>query len=188
MGIFLDKTNIDYEIKKYINSLEDIKQKISSATENFNAYNFMKYIKRKPLNTGPYKNVSLFESSNRIFSDLIILFGIRQLLEEYSKQFPFSQYKAVLGNAHGMDITAKSGEYSFAGEAFNVAKSFFSTKKGRAKKSLLNSGDTHLLLIFNSDAIINHDGNLSQLHNKDNNNIYSLSIDLDKSIMETKLR
>jgi len=93
-------------------------------------------LKREKLVGGPYPDVSIFEAANRIMSDLVILKGVAGLLR--SNWFPFSSYTVEFGNENenGFDIRASSGSASLVGEAFNVAPSFFQTKKGSALKKL----------------------------------------------------
>lgn len=112
-------------------------------------------LKREKLVGGPYPGVSLFEAANRIMSDLVILKGIAALLQ--SDLFPFSSYIVEFGNEdeNGFDIRASSGSASLVGEAFNVAPSFFQTKKSSALKKLRRAGAnaTYRILMFNDDAI-----------------------------------
>ena len=37
-------------------------------------------LKREKIGRGPYPEVSIFETSNRIMTDLVILFGIKKIL------------------------------------------------------------------------------------------------------------
>jgi hypothetical protein len=112
-------------------------------------------LKREKLVGGPYPDVSLFEAANRIMSDLVILKGIASLLQNNS--FPFTSYTVEFGNEdiNGFDIRASSSTASLVGEAFNVAPSFFQTKKGSALKKLRRDGAdaTYRVLMFNDDAI-----------------------------------
>ena len=39
-------------------------------------------VKRVPTRTGPYPEVTLFEAANRIMTDLVILTGVKWLLQE----------------------------------------------------------------------------------------------------------
>ena len=112
-------------------------------------------LKREKLVGGPYPDVSLFEAANRIMSDLVILKGIAWLLQ--NNLFPFSSYTVEFGNEdeNGFDIRASSGTASLVGEAFNVAPSFFQTKKGSALKKLRRDGSnaTYRILMYNNDAV-----------------------------------
>jgi hypothetical protein len=112
-------------------------------------------LKRERLVGGPYPGVSIFEAANRIMSDLVILKGVAWLLSK--SVFPFSSYTVEFGNEHenGFDIRASSGATSLAGEAFNVAPSFFQSKKYSALKKLRRDGSnaTYRILMFNDDAV-----------------------------------
>lgn len=111
-------------------------------------------VKRAKLGHGPYPNVTLFEAANRIMSDLVILHGIAQLLQDSS--LPFKEYTVEFGNENrnGFDICASSGQETLCGEAFNVASSFFQGKKRTALKKLREKAShaTHRLILFNDDA------------------------------------
>lgn len=111
-------------------------------------------LKREKVETGPYPNVTLFEAANRIMSDLVILHGVAGLLK--SKTFPFNEYIVEFGNEdkNGFDIRASSPSATLAGEAFNVAPSFFQGKKRSALKKLREKADqeTYRIIMFNSDA------------------------------------
>ena len=92
----------------------------------------MTSLKREKLDHGPYRDVTLFEAANRIMSDLVILKGIRWLLDE--KVFPFDAYTVEFGNENrnGFDIRAEQGGKTLVGEAFNVAPSFYPVKRRHA--------------------------------------------------------
>lgn len=111
-------------------------------------------VKRAPMAHGPYPDVTLFEAANRIMSDLVILHGVAQLLQDGS--LPFREYKVEFGNEdrNGFDICASFGQNTLAGEAFNVAPSFFQSKKRTALKKLRAKAvhATHRLILFNDDA------------------------------------
>ena len=112
-------------------------------------------LKRNQIGVGPYPNVSMFEAANRILSDLVIFTGISGLLAD--KSFSFDEYRVELGHEdnNGFDIIAESGEVRLVGEAFNVAKSYFNTKKLNALKKLRGAGISAdlKLLMYNHDAV-----------------------------------
>jgi len=148
----LDKVNIDSTIKEYLGKLDSIKL---PAPPN-DVLLLMYSVKRKPLDSGPYLGVSFFEASNRILSDLVILFGVRQLLRKTligKVQLPFGEYEVALGVEGGNDLRATVGGRTLIGEAFNVAPSFFQTKKNSAIKKLKKRSADYRLLLFNSDAV-----------------------------------
>ena len=95
-------------------------------------------------------------------SDLVILLGVRRLLCNSTVgqvTLPFSQYDVKLGIEAGNDVTAESNDLRLVGEAFNVAPSFFQTKKATTLKKLRQDTTAdYRLLIFNEDAARNPQG------------------------------
>lgn len=112
-------------------------------------------LKRDKLETGPYPGVTLFEAANRVMSDLVILRGVAWLLK--NKPFPFDSYTVELGNegTKGFDIEARSDDKTLFGEAFNVAPSFFPSKKSSTMKKLRREGANanYRVIMFNHDAV-----------------------------------
>lgn len=150
----LTKKNINYTIKAYLNNMEKIPPKLNCNS----IYQLLISLKRKEVMCGPYPKVSLFEAANRILSDLVILYGIKELLFKkslISEKLPFDKYLVKLSNESGFDLEAKSKQFTLAGEAFNVSQSFFQLKKTAVLKRLRNKGKkyTHRLVLFNDDAI-----------------------------------
>jgi len=150
----LDKNNIDNAILNYKILLKDFPTSITSKSP----VELFKKIKRKKIKLGPYPNVTLFEAANRIMSDLTILLGIKKLLSGEIAEMDFSKYLIELGSEdnNNFDITASNYEYDLIGEGFNVAKSFFGSKKSSALKKMRkyeSNKNILLLLIYNSDAI-----------------------------------
>ena len=148
----LNESNIDEAIKMYLDSLNKIPLSISADS----ILNFLNRIKRDKVLSGPYPDVSLFESANRIMTDLTILFGVRELLGGAIPELDFREYQVEFGNENKNphDISAESGGRKLIGEAFNVSKSYFHTKKSSALKKLNNHEDKNqiILLLYNSDA------------------------------------
>jgi len=153
--VTLNRSNIDGEIRKYLGKIDAIEFPERTGTN----IEYMLFLKRGVIHNGPYPNVSIFEASNRIFSDIVILFGIRHMLLNKQVgfiQLPFTEYQAKLGNEDGFDIEARLGSEGMVGEAFNVARSFFPDKKRKMKMKLMNETDyEYRILIFNSDAVPN---------------------------------
>lgn len=149
----LNKSNIDNEIISYLNSVNTVDLPESIEDRMI----FMESIKRKPLGTGPYPGVSLFEASNRILSDIVVLFGVHRLLHNpliNHIRLPFMEYDVALGVEGGNDLVATTENKSLFGEVFNVAPSFFQAKKtAMIRKLRAQSGVDYMLLIFNSDAV-----------------------------------
>lgn len=155
MSLTFNKNCIDSEIGHYLAKLSEVKEPIRREANTLDSYRLIKFMKRHPLGAGPYPDVSFFENCNRIFSDLVILFGVKRLLYELGSQFPFTEYYAALGTEQGIDVEAREESVSLAGEAFSVARTFFPTKKRSALKSALDYDAKYKLLLFNSDAVVN---------------------------------
>ncbi len=151
----LNQTNIDRMLSDYLRSVNSI----NLPTPHNDVLGFISSLKREPLSTGPYPNVSLFEASNRILSDLVILFGVRRLLLNQAVgnvRLPFTEYEVALGVKGGHDLTATARNLHLVGEAFNVAPSFFQQKKSRMIKKLRSQERVdYRLIIFNVDAVKN---------------------------------
>jgi hypothetical protein len=146
----LNSENIEAIATDFHASLASIGESIHGKT----GVSLFTALKREKLIGGPYPGVSLFEAANRIMSDLVILGGIAGLLE--GGLLPFASYTVEFGNEdkNGFDIRASAGDETLVGEAFNVAPSFFQTKKGAALKKLRRDGSdaTYRILMFNDDA------------------------------------
>ena len=149
----LNLLNIDGIINQFQSDLQILGQSIQGKC----GIPLLHSVKRDVLGHGPYPNVTFFEASNRIMSDLVILYGIEYLLR--SKHFPFTEYKVEFGNENrnNFDIQALSSNESLVGEAFNVAPSFFQGKKSHALKKLKTNPikTKYRVLMFNSDAVDN---------------------------------
>jgi hypothetical protein len=149
----LNQTNIDKELTDYLRSVNSIELPASQNDILMSIYS----LKRKPLGSGPYPDVSLFEASNRILSDIVILFGVQRLLTNPmvgNVRLPFREYEVALGVEGGNDLRATFGGRSLVGEAFNVAQSFFQAKKySMIKKLRTGEKVDYRLIIFNADAV-----------------------------------
>jgi hypothetical protein len=141
-------------IDHYLAQLGNLPLKI----EGHSAYALLLRLKREPIGGGPYPKVSPFETANRVLSDLIILFGVKLLLSGISvadMSFPFNSYSVALGTQSGTDVLADEGDNHLLGEAFNVAPTFYQTKRAQAVKRLrrLSDAATHRVVLFNEDAV-----------------------------------
>ncbi|MFT5593603.1 MAG: hypothetical protein ACI8SR_001984 [Oceanicoccus sp.] len=147
----LNKQNIDAAIAEYERSIESIGGNISG----LRGVELFQCIKRQPLNSGPYPHVTLFEAANRIMTDLVILKGVKWMLA--SNLFPFSEYIVEYGNEdnNDHDILALNNGKRLNGEAFNVAPSFFQSKKSTAIKKLRASKNKadYIVILINADAV-----------------------------------
>jgi len=153
--------NVDKRIEEYLKTIQGIKLPITQG----DVLKTIHSIKRDPLGTGPYPKVSLFETANRIFSDLVILFGVRSLLTSPlvgEVSLPFREYSVALGVQGGPDLSASQNDSNLVGEAFHVAPSFFQTKKRLEMKKLRNEVATYRIILFNHDAVKNPEGYLDK--------------------------
>jgi hypothetical protein len=148
----LTSINAEKELSDYLRLVNSIKL----PAPHDDVLIFIHSLKRKPLGSGPYPDVSLFEASNRILSDMVILFGVRRLLANPSVgdlQLPFTEYEVTLGIEGGNDLIATAGNCRLVGEAFNVAPSFFQSKKSSMIRKLSAKKADYRLIIFNADAV-----------------------------------
>jgi len=85
----------------------------------------MLWAKRKVISFGPYQNLTFFEISNRIYSDLVLLKAATFIFKRGNIQF----IQLNMGNKGGNDMTVTDdlGNVQI-GEAFNTATSFFQIK------------------------------------------------------------
>ena len=172
----LRSDNIDKLISDFAQEALDIGRTISGLV----GIPLLKALKRDKIGHGPYPDVTLFEAANRIMTDLVILHGVRGLL--CSDKLPFNEYVVEFGheNKNSHDIWASSGDCTLAGEAFNVAPSFFHIKKSSAARKLRASAATYKILMFNSDAAST---SYSARHEP---GIFHVSVDIDASSIAMK--
>lgn len=153
----LNQMNVNGELQDYLEKVDSLSLPIL----HNDVLASILALKREPVRSGSYPEVSLFEASNRIMSDLVILFGVRQLLADLSVgsvALPFTEYEVRLGVEGGNDVTGDSGDRRLAGEAFNVARSFFQGKKSATLKKLKSQAPSdYQLIMFNADAVPNPD-------------------------------
>jgi hypothetical protein len=151
MERILNRQNIDSEIREYDQSIQDIGGTLSG----LRGYSLFNCLKRTPVGSGPYSHVTMFEAANRIMTDLVILRGVKWLLDESA--FPFDEYIVEYGNEdnNDHDITASKGDQHLSGEAFNVAPSFFQIKKSSMLRKLRGQENMPAfnIIVANSDAI-----------------------------------
>jgi hypothetical protein len=149
----LTTNNIDEVIIEYKAKLNNIPLHIKA--DSF--IEFMNKIKREKINYGPYPDVTLFEASNRIMTDLVILYGVKMLLDGKKKEISFDEYFVEYGNEdnNDHDVTATKDGRILKCEAFNVSSSFFQTKKSKMLKKLRSNIQENeiRLLLFNDDAL-----------------------------------
>jgi hypothetical protein len=151
MQRILTHQNINSVIDEYVLSIENIGRTIIG----LQGIKLFHCLKRDKVGTGPYPNVTLFEAANRIMTDLVIMKGVKWLID--SNELPFEEYLVEYGNEdnNDHDITAENKGKRFSGEAFNVAPSFYQGKKNSMLKKLLmaNPIADYNFIIVNADAI-----------------------------------
>lgn len=149
----LNRQNIEKAISDYYNLLKNIPLKIESE----NILEMLTDLKRKKIGFGPYPKVTLFESANRIMSDLTLLQGIKAVLNGAIPEINFDEYQVEFGhdNYNDNDISATNGNIKLIGEGFNVAQSFFQSKKASSLQKMRKQvrENDKILLIYNSDAV-----------------------------------
>jgi len=152
-------------IYKEIEDLTKILNEIGSSVRAESPYQLLEKLKRAPIEgNGRYNECSWFEAANRIMTDLVILYGVKYLLDgkhnDKGADFYFKEYVVELGNKNENlhDIMAvENDKISLIGEAFNVATSLFNSKKRKSLDKLIKSaeelGNNPIkILIYNSDA------------------------------------
>jgi hypothetical protein len=146
--------NSERLIQKYLASIEAI----GTSILGLKGIPLIAELKRGKAGVGPYPKVSVFEAANRIMTDLVILYGVRWLLEKH--RFPFESYLVEYGheNNNDFDIEATGNGKKLIGEAFNVAPSFFQGKKASMLSKLsVDPADgiaaDFKLVMFNHDAV-----------------------------------
>ena len=124
-----------------------------------NTFLFMLSAKRDKITFGPYQNLSFFEISNRIYSDLVLLEAAKILFKEHK----IKSIKLKMSNLSGNDLTIIDKDNNeIVGEAFNTAQSFFQIKMRSELKKYENNKIG--VMAFNSCAL--DDKNKVFLENK----------------------
>ena len=149
----LNKHNIQNAIADYKVLLADIPLIIQES----NLLNLLHRLKRGEIGTGPWKNVSIFEAANRIMTDLVILLGVKRIIDgEFPNLNMFTEFEVEFGNENKNehDIISYAGDKVLIGEAFNVAPSFFNVKKSKTVKKLIGSNLTpdYIVVLCNADS------------------------------------
>lgn len=147
----ISRENVERLVQDYVVSIEGIGSSILGRT----GVPLITELKRGKVGAGPYPKVSIFEAANRIMTDLVILYGVRWLLDK--RLFPFDSYVVEYGheNNNDFDIEATGDGRKLIGEAFNVAPSFFQGKKSAMLNKLTpdNGSADFKLVMFNHDAV-----------------------------------
>jgi len=149
----LHKHNIDETIEAYKKLLDEIPLKIEEAT----VLDLLNRLKRGKMGSGPWSNVSIFEAANRIMSDLVILYGVKRIIDgDFPHLEIFKEFEVELGNENRKehDIISTVDDKRLIGEAFNVAPSFFNNKKNKMITKLIKSNPAadYMILLCNADS------------------------------------
>lgn len=109
---------------------------------------FMLFAKREKIAFGPYNNLSFYEISNRIHSDLVLLEASKLLFIEHH----IKSVTLKMSNQAGHDILAiDKNDNEIIGEAFNTASSYFQIKM---RSELKKFGDNRKgIIAFNKTAL-----------------------------------
>lgn len=109
---------------------------------------FMLWAKRDKISFGPYQNLTFFEISNRIYSDLVLLKAAQVLFEEHH----IKSIQLKMSNHSGSDlIVIDKDNKEIKGEAFNTAPSFFQIKMRKELEKFKNKTDG--IIAFNECAL-----------------------------------
>ena len=109
---------------------------------------FMLWAKREKIRFGPYQNLTFFEISNRIYSDLVLLKAAQILFEEHH----IKSIQLKMSNYSGSDlIVIDKDNKEIKGEAFNTAHSFFQIKMRKELKKLKD--EPNGIIAFNDCAL-----------------------------------
>jgi len=110
--------------------------------------NIMLWAKREVISFGPYQNLTFFEISNRIYSDLVLLEAAAIIF----KRGNIKSIKLNMGNKAGNDMTIIDDLGNIQiGEAFNTAISFFQIKLRNDLKKFANGKSGYIA--FNKTAL-----------------------------------
>jgi hypothetical protein len=146
----ITRHDAEQRLSDYVQSIENV----GSTIPGLKGISLIEELKRGKTGFGPYPEVSLFESANRIMTDLVILHGVRWLLAKSC--FGFDSYTVEYGNQNNneYDLAASNEGGKLIGEAFNVAPSFFQGKKAAMLKKLdIDEKADVKLILFNHDAV-----------------------------------
>jgi hypothetical protein len=136
---------------------EAITNNTFSFSPTSNIIDLLKLVKRNAVEIGPYKGLTVFESLNRIGSDLVLLSGAEKLFNnEIEGIFP-KTIELKLGNKSGFDIIVKTIDGTIIyGEGYNVAKSFCKFKTRQTIDKLGDSDEVKsskkAIILINDDV------------------------------------
>lgn len=128
-----------------------------SFSSTSNIIDLLKLVKRNEVEIGPYKGLTVFESLNRIGSDLVLLSGAERLFNNEIEGIYPNTIELKLGNKAGFDIIVKTIDGTIIyGEGYNVAKSFCKFKTRKTIDKLYESKDVRstkkAIILINDDV------------------------------------
>lgn len=148
----LDRNNVDAAIAWYQAAIAAI-----GLPGQHTGVELFRTLKRVPVGSGPYPEATFFEAANRIMTDLVILHGVKWLLENHAPAFEAFSVDYGHRDTQSHDVMSHpivAGVPSLEGEAFNVAQSFFQGKKTSSLKKLRKkSSASHRFIIVNAEAV-----------------------------------
>jgi len=115
----------------------------------------IEYFKRTKKSIGPYENITPLEAANRIATDMLVLYGIKQIVEGISNLKENAVISISLGTEQNqLGDFCINGQH---GEAFNVAESFFRQKLYKTIKKWDKIVDKHKIeltyILFNAEVL-----------------------------------
>lgn len=149
----LNRREFDYAKTIY---LENLKNQTFQFPITSDILEQIKLVKRTPETIGPYVGLTVFESLNRIASDLVILAGAQNLFNEFFKSIKPKSIQLNMGNKGGHDFTVitENGLVIY-GEAFNAAQSFAIPKMRQTIDKIYKNNEIHksqqAIIFYNSE-------------------------------------
>lgn len=141
--------------------IKEIKENNFITPKNLDTIGLIKHLKRDLFKIGPWENITTFEAANRIASDLVLLKGLEELIENDFKARFNIRVKVFLGNSHDKtnpgDFIIYDGNNVWRGEAFNVAPSFYKEKLRKTRRAWENrpnkKNDKFRYILINNDVV-----------------------------------
>ena len=138
-----------------LEKLNALTRKYNEAIANSNLFfpnqetlQVMLWAKREKLTFGPYQDLTFFEISNRIYSDLVLLEAAQVLFKEHK----IKSIQLNMSNHSGNDLSViDKDNKALVGEAFNTAHSFFQVKM-RSELKKFSDGKSGYIA-FNETAL-----------------------------------
>lgn len=149
-------TKTEFNIAKQL-YCEAITNNTFSFSPTSNIIDLLKLVKRNEVEIGPYKGLTVFESLNRIGSDLVLLSGAEKLFNNDIEGIFPKTIELKLGNKAGFDVIVKTIEGTIIyGEGYNVAKSFCKFKTRQTIDKLYKSEEVKsskkAIILINDDV------------------------------------